>query len=155
MSIDDQALLEKFNESARKILDHAQEEANYFYHNYIGTEHLLLGILHEVETVASVVLKSFGVQLETVRKALEYIVGRGETVVSGPSSITPRTREVIRLAIEEAQRLNAPFVGTEHLLLGLVREGEGIGASILKNLAGNLNRISDKTLEAIAQQKSE
>lgn len=125
---------EKFTERARKTLAYAQEEARRFNHNYIGTEHILLGLLRDEESVAAKVLHSLDVDLLRVRNAVEFIIGRGDHMVLGDVGLTPRSKKVIELAVDEARRLNHHYVGTEHLLLGLVREGEGIAAGALESL---------------------
>jgi ATP-dependent Clp protease ATP-binding subunit ClpC len=122
---------DKFTERAKKVLVLAQEEAQRFNHNYIGTEHLLLGLVREGEGIAAKVLSNLGVELNKVRSAVEFIIGRGDRMVIGDISLTPRAKKVIELSVEEARRLNHNHIGTEHLLLGLVREGGGIGAGIL------------------------
>ena len=113
---------DKFTERARKVLQLAQEEAQRFNHNYIGTEHLLLGLVREGEGVAAKVLGNLGVELNKVRSAVEFIIGRGDRMVIGDISLTPRAKKVIELAVEEARRLNHSAISTEHLLLGLLRE---------------------------------
>ncbi|HWO73692.1 MAG TPA: Clp protease N-terminal domain-containing protein, partial [Dehalococcoidia bacterium] len=125
---------DKFTERARRVLTLAQEEAQRFNHNYIGTEHLLLGLVREGDGVAAKVLNSLGVELSKVRSAVEFIIGRGEKSPSGEIGLTPRAKKVIELAVEEARRLNHSYIGTEHLLLGLVREGEGIAFGVLESL---------------------
>src|SRR5580765_7809302 len=125
---------DKFTERARKVLSLAQEEAQRFNHNYIGTEHLLLGLVREGDGVAAKVLNNLGVELSKVRSAVEFIIGRGEKSISGEIGLTPRAKKVIELAVEEARRLNHSYIGTEHLLLGLVREGEGIAFGVLESL---------------------
>jgi hypothetical protein len=122
---------DKFTERAKKVLVLAQEEAQRFNHNYIGTEHLLLGLVREGEGIAARVLSNLGVELNKVRSAVEFIIGRGDQTVSGDISLTPRAKKVIELSVEEARRLRHNHIGTEHLLLGLVREGGGIGAGVL------------------------
>ena len=129
----DRDRFDKFTERARKVLRLAQEEAQRFQHNYIGTEHLLLGLVREGEGVAGKVLTSLGVDLEKVRKAVEDIIGRGDRIVLGEIGLTPRAKKVIELAVDEARLLNHHYIGTEHLLLGLIREGEGIGARVLES----------------------
>ena len=119
---------DKFTERARRVLTLAQEEALRFNHNYIGTEHLLLGLVREGEGVAAKVLANLGVELNKVRSAVEFIIGRGDRAVMGEIGLTPRAKKVIELAVDEARRLGHHYIGTEHLLLGLVREGEGIAA---------------------------
>jgi mannose-6-phosphate isomerase-like protein (cupin superfamily) len=129
---------DKFTERARKVLQLSQEEAQRFNHNYIGTEHLLLGLVREGEGVAAKVLASLGVDLNKVRSAVEFIIGRGERTVTGDIGLTPRAKKVIELAVEEARRLNHNYIGTEHLLLGMLREGEGIGMGVLESLGVSL-----------------
>ena len=124
---------DKFTERARKVLSLAQEEAQRFNHNYIGTEHLLLGLVREGDGVAAKVLNNLGVELNKVRSAVEFIIGRGDRVVLGEIGLTPRAKKVIELAVDEARRLDHHYIGTEHLLLGLVREGEGIAAGVLES----------------------
>ena len=119
---------DKFTERARRVLTLAQEEAQRFNHNYIGTEHLLLGLVREGDGVAAKVLSNLGVDLNKVRSAVEFIIGRGDRAGTGEIGLTPRAKKVIELAVDEARRLNHSYIGTEHLLLGLVREGEGIAA---------------------------
>src|SRR5918993_4572545 len=123
---------DKFTERAKKVLVLAQEEAQRFNHNYIGTEHLLLGLVREGEGIAAKVLSNLGVELNKVRSAVEFIIGRGDRMVIGDISLTPRAKKVIELSVDEARRLNHNHIGTEHLLLGLVREGGGIGAGVLE-----------------------
>ena len=122
---------DRFTERARKVMHLAQEEAQRLHHNYIGTEHLLLGLVREGEGVAAKVLSNLGVELNKVRSAVEFIIGRGDRIVFGEIGLTPRAKKVIELAVDEARRLNHHYIGTEHLLLGLVREGEGIAAGTL------------------------
>src|SRR2546421_9053946 len=132
---------DRFTERARKVMQLAQEEAQRLHHNYIGAEHLLLGLLREGEGVAGKVLTRLGVDLEQARQAVENIVGRGNHLISGEIGLTPRAKKVIELAVDEARRLNHHYIGTEHLLLGLVREGEGIGAGVLENLGLSLQEV--------------
>ena len=124
---------DKFTDRARKVLTLAQDEAQRFNHNYIGTEHLLLGLVREGEGVAARVLENMNVELPKVRTAVEFIIGRGDRPVVGEVGLTPRAKRVIELAIDEARRLGHNYIGTEHLLLGLVREGEGIAAGVLES----------------------
>ena len=132
---------DKFTERARRVLTLAQEEAQRFNHNYIGTEHLLLGLVREGEGVASKVLANLGVELNKVRSAVEFIIGRGDRPVTGEIGLTPRAKKVIELAVDEARRLGHHYIGTEHLLLGLVREGEGIAAGVLESLGVSLEKV--------------
>jgi ATP-dependent Clp protease ATP-binding subunit ClpC len=140
---------DKFTIRARKVLTLSQEEAQHFQHNYIGTEHLLLGLVHEGEGVAAKVLTNLGVQLSDVRKAIEFIIGRGERVISGEIGLTPRAKKVIELAVDEARMLNHHYIGTEHILLGLVREGNGIAAGVLESMGVKLEQVRAETLKVL------
>ena len=142
---------EKFSERARKVLTLAQEEAQRFNHNYIGTEHILLGLVREGEGVAARVLGNLGVELSKVRAAVEFIIGRGERPGSGEIGLTPRAKRVIELALDEARRLNHSYIGTEHLLLGLLREGEGVAAGVLESLGVNLERVRAEVNRTLSQ----
>src|SRR6266498_1136479 len=142
---------DRFNDRAKRVLALAQDEAIRFNHNYIGTEHLLLGLVREGEGVAARVLDSLGVELSKVRTAVEFVIGRGDEKTS-PSEITlsPRTKKVIELAIDESKKLGHHAVGTEHLLLGLVREGEGIASGVLASLGISLEDVRRRTIETLA-----
>ena len=142
---------DKFTERARRVLTLAQEEAQRFNHNYIGTEHLLLGLVREGDGVAAKVLSNLGVELNKVRSAVEFIIGRGDRATTGEIGLTPRAKRVIELAVDEARRLNHSYIGTEQLLLGLVREGEGIAAGVLESLGVNLERVRGETTRILAQ----
>ena len=147
--MNDRDRFDKFTERARKVLQLAQEEAQRLHHNYIGTEHLLLGLVREGEGVAGKVLTSLGVDLEKVRKAVEDIIGRGDRIVLGEIGLTPRAKKVIELAVDEARLLNHHYIGTEHLLLGLIREGEGIGARVLESFGLNLQEVRARTMHVL------
>jgi ATP-dependent Clp protease ATP-binding subunit ClpA len=138
-----------FTERARKALQLAQDEAQRFNHDYIGTEHLLLGLVREGDGVAARVLNNMGVQLPKVRSALEFIIGRGEDVVIGDIGLTPRSKKVLELAVDESRRLKHDHVGTEHILLGLVREGEGIAAGVLESLGVNLEKVRAQVVKTL------
>src|ERR671932_245848 len=140
---------DKFTERAKKVLVLAQEEAQRFNHNYIGTEHLLLGLVREGEGIAAKVLGNLGVELNKVRSAVEFIIGRGDRTVAGDIGLTPRAKKVIELSVDEARRLNHHYIGTEHLLLGLVREGEGIAAGVLESLGGSLEKVRAQVIEVL------
>ena len=142
---------DKFTERARKVLTLAQEEAQRFNHNYIGTEHLLLGLVREGEGVAAKVLANMGVELSKVRSAVEFIIGRGDRMVMGEIGLTPRAKKVIELAVDEARRLNHHYIGTEHILLGLVREGEGIAAGVLESLGVSLDKVRAQVIHLLSQ----
>src|SRR2546430_7603183 len=145
---------DKFTEPARKVLTLAEEEATRFNHNYIGTEHLLLGLVREGEGVAAKVLSNLGVELNRVRSAVEFIIGRGDRMIVGEIGLTPRAKKVIELAVDEARRLGHHYIGTEHLLLGLVREGEGIAAGVLESLGVNLEKVRTQTIQVLSQSNS-
>ena len=149
--MNDRDRFDKFTERARKVLSLAQEEAQRFNHNYIGTEHLLLGLVREGDGVAAKVLNNLGVELNKVRSAVEFIIGRGDRIVLGDIGLTPRAKKVIELAVDEARRLNHHYIGTEHLLLGLVREGEGIAAGVLESLGVNLEKVRTQTIQVLSQ----
>jgi len=142
---------DKFTDRARKVLTLAQDEAQRFNHNYIGTEHLLLGLVREGEGVAARVLENMNVELSKVRTAVEFIIGRGDRPVVGEVGLTPRAKRVIELAIDEARRLGHNYIGTEHLLLGLVREGEGIAAGVLESLGVNLDKVRHQVIHVLSQ----
>ena len=136
---------EKFSERARRVLSLAQEEAQRFNHNYIGTEHILLGLVRETEGVAARVLSSLSVDLSKVRSAVEFIIGRGEKPAQGEIGLTPRAKKVVELAVDEARRMNHTYIGTEHLLIGLLREGEGVAAGVLESLGVTLDKVRAET----------
>ncbi len=142
----------RFTERARRVMQFAQEEAQRFQHNYIGTEHLLLGLVDEGGGVAATVLKSFDVDIEKVRRAVEHIIGRGDRPVSGEVGLTPRAKKVIELAVDEAHSLNHHYIGTEHLLLGLLREGQGIAAGVLESLGLSLQEVRARTMQILDAQ---
>ncbi len=142
---------EKFTERARKVLTLAQEEAQRLNHNYIGTEHILLGLVRENEGVAVKVLTNLGADPDKVRGAVEFIIGRGERTVSGEIGLTPRAKRVIELAVDEARRLNHNYIGTEHLLLGLLREAEGAASSVLESLGITLDKARAETLRILSE----
>ncbi len=136
----------RFTDRARKVLSLAQEEAQRFQHNYIGTEHLLLGLIREGEGVGAKVLRNLGVDLQKAHDSVEFMIGRGDRIVLGEIGLTPRAKRVIELAVDEARRMNHSYIGTEHLLLGLLREGEGIAAGVLESLGVNLEKARRQTL---------
>ncbi len=142
---------EKFSERARRVLSLAQEEAQRFNHNYIGTEHILLGLVRETEGVAARVLSNVGVDLSKVRSAVEFIIGRGERPAQGEIGLTPRAKKVVELAVDEARRMNHTYIGTEHLLIGLLREGEGVAAGVLESLSVTLDKVRSETHRILSQ----
>lgn len=141
---------DKFTDRARKVLSLAQDEAQRFGHNYIGTEHLLLGLIAEGEGLAARVLEDMDVELAKVRTAVEFVIGRGDRPIVGEIGLTPRAKRTIELAIDEARRLGHNYLGTEHLLLGLIREGEGIAAGVLESLGCNLAKVRETTIKVIS-----
>jgi len=142
---------EKFSERARRVLTLAQEEAQHLNHNYIGTEHILLGLVREEDGTAAKVLGNLGVGLSKVRASVEFIIGRGEKTSAGETGLTPRARRVIELAIDEARYLTHSYIGTEHLLLGLLREGEGIAAGVLDSFNITLEKAREETKNVLSQ----
>ena len=142
---------EKFSERARRVLTLAQEEAQHLGHSHIGTEHILLGLVGEDEGVAAKVLISSGVSLSKVRSAVEFIIGHGEKPSSGEIGLTSGAKKVIELAIDEARHLGHNYIGTEHLLLGLLHEGEGVAASVLNSLGVTLERARAETTRVLSQ----
>jgi ATP-dependent Clp protease ATP-binding subunit ClpC len=142
---------EKFSERARKVLSYAQEEAQRFNHNYIGTEHVLLGLVRETEGVAARVLTNLGADLNKITSAVEFIIGRGETPAQGEIGLTPRAKKVVELAVDEARRMSHTYIGTEHLLIGLLREGEGVAAGVLDSLQINLDKLRTETHRILSQ----
>jgi ATP-dependent Clp protease ATP-binding subunit ClpC len=142
---------EKFSERARRVLSLAQEEAQRFNHNYIGTEHILLGLVRETEGGAAKVLANLNVELVKVRSAVEFIIGRGERPTPGEIGLTPRAKKVIELAVDEARRLDNHYIGTVHLLIGLMREGEGVAAGVLESLGVTLEKVRGETNHILSQ----
>jgi bifunctional DNase/RNase len=132
---------DRFTKRARRVLTLAQEEAHRLNHNYIGTEHLLLGLIHEDNGVAARVLRQLGANPRAVRERLEQVVGRGQRAMYGKLSLTPRVKRIIELGVDEARRLGHHYIGTEHLLLGLIREGEGVAIDTLKGFGISLEKV--------------
>jgi len=142
---------EKFSERARRVLTLAQEEAQHFNHSYIGTEHILLGLLREEEGVGAKVLTNLGVSLTKARSAVEFIIGRGDKPTTGEIGLTPRAKRIIELAIDEARHLGHNYIGTEHLLLGLLREGGGVASDVLDSFGITLERARAETLHVLGE----
>ena len=130
-------MFERFTDRARRVVVLAQEEARMLNHNYIGTEHILLGLIHEGEGVAAKALESLGIYLEAVRSQVEEIIGQGQQAPSGHIPFTPRAKKVLELSLREALQLGHNYIGTEHILLGLIREGEGVAAQVLVKLGAD------------------
>ena len=132
-------MFERFTDRARRVVVLAQEEARLLNHSYIGTEHILLGLIHEGEGVAAKALESLGISLEAVRSQVEEIIGQGGSSPSGHIPFTPRAKKVLELSLREALQLGHNYIGTEHILLGLIREGEGVAAQVLVKLGADLS----------------
>jgi ATP-dependent Clp protease ATP-binding subunit ClpC len=143
-------LFDRFTDRARRVIVLAQDEARMLNHNYIGTEHLLLGLIHEGEGVAAKALESLGISLEAVREQVEEIIGQGQQAPTGHIPFTPRAKKVLELSMREALQLNHPYIGTEHILLGLIREGEGVAAQVLIKLGADLNRVRNQVLQLLS-----
>src|SRR6202000_443417 len=133
-----EGMFERFTDRARRVVVLAQEEARMLNHNYIGTEHILLGLIHEGEGVAAKALESLGISLEAGRQQVEEIIGQGQQAPSGHIPFTPRAKKVLELSLREALQLGHNYIGTEHILLGLIREGEGVAAQVLVKLGADL-----------------
>ena len=142
-------MFERYTDRARRVVVLAQEEARMLNHNYIGTEHILLGLIHEGEGVAAKALESLGISLQAVRQQVEEIIGPGQQPLSGHFPVTPRANKVLELASREAQQLGHNYVGTEHILLGLIREGEGVAAQILVKLGADLDRVRQQVIQLL------
>ncbi|WIM99797.1 ATP-dependent Clp protease ATP-binding subunit [Actinoplanes oblitus] len=143
-------MFERFTDRARRVVVLAQEEARMLNHNYIGTEHLLLGLIHEGEGVAAKALESLGVSLQGVRQQVEEIIGQGQQSPSGHIPFTPRAKKVLELSLREALQLGHNYIGTEHILLGLIREGEGVAAQVLVKLGADLSRVRQQVIQLVA-----
>lgn len=146
---------ESFNEDARVAVSHAQKDAQRLGHTYIDTEHLLLGLVETENGTADAVLRNLGVEPGKMRNAVEYILGRAGHVTEGEIGLTPRAKQVIELAVEEARRLNHHYLGTEHLLLGLIREGEGIAAGVLEGFGVSLAKARTQTVIVLSQSRAD
>ncbi|MGH9181101.1 MAG: ATP-dependent Clp protease ATP-binding subunit, partial [Acidimicrobiales bacterium] len=143
-------MFERFTDRARRVLVLAQEEARLLNHNFIGTEHILLGLIHEGEGVAAKALESLGISLEAVREKVEETIGPAGTSTTGSPPFTPRAKKVLELSLREALQLGHNYIGTEHMLLGLVREGEGVAATVLVNLGADLSRVRQQVIQLLS-----
>jgi len=143
-------MFERFTDRARRVVVLAQEEARLLNHNYIGTEHILLGLIHEGEGVAAKALESLGISLEAVRQQVEEIIGQGQSAPTGHIPFTPRAKKVLELSLREALQLGHNYIGTEHILLGLIREGEGVAAQVLQKLGADLNRVRQQVIQLLS-----
>jgi ATP-dependent Clp protease ATP-binding subunit ClpC len=142
-------MFERFTDRARRVVVLAQDEARMLNHNYIGTEHILLGLIREGEGVAARALESLGISLDVVRQQVEEIIGRGQQAPSGHIPFTPRAKKVLELSLREALRLGHEYIGTEHILLGLIREGDGVAAQVLVSLGADLNRVRERVIQLL------
>jgi ATP-dependent Clp protease ATP-binding subunit ClpC len=143
-------MFERFTDRARRVVVLAQEEARMLNHNYIGTEHILLGLIHEGEGVAAKALESMNISLEAVRQQVEEIIGQGQAAPTGHIPFTPRAKKVLELSLREALQLGHNYIGTEHILLGLIREGEGVAAQVLQKLGADLNRVRQTVIQLLS-----
>src|SRR5882724_2557296 len=148
-SVRSDEMFERFTDRARRVVVLAQEEARMLNHNYIGTEHILLGLIHEGEGVAAKALESLGISLDAVRQQVEEIIGQGQQAPSGHIPFTPRAKKVLELSLREALQLGHNYIGTEHILLGLIREGDGVAAQVLVKLGADLNRVRQQVIQLL------
>jgi ATP-dependent Clp protease ATP-binding subunit ClpC len=142
---------DRFTERAKDVLRRSEEEAHRYNHDYIGTEHLLLGLIRDSEPVASQALIAMGVPLAKIQSALEFIIGSGEDTPKDEVGLTPRAKQVLELAIDESRRLEDDYVGTHHILLGLVREGDGIAGGVLQGLGVTLDKARDQVSRLLSE----
>jgi ATP-dependent Clp protease ATP-binding subunit ClpC len=142
-------MFERFTDRARRVVVLAQEESRMLNHNYIGTEHILLGLIHEGEGVAAKALQALGISLEEIRSQVEEIIGRGEHAAAGHIPFTPRAKKILELSLRESLQLGHNYIGTEHILLGLVREGEGVGAQVLMKHGADLDRVRNEVIRLL------
>jgi ATP-dependent Clp protease ATP-binding subunit ClpC len=142
-------MFERFTDRARRVVVLAQDEARMLNHNYIGTEHILLGLLHEGEGVAAKALESLGISLDAVRQEVEEIIGQGQQAPSGHIPFTRRAKKVLELSLRESLQLGHNYIGTEHILLGLIREGDGVAAQVLVKLGADLNRVRQTVIQLL------
>src|ERR1700742_3629238 len=143
-------VFERFTDRARRVLVLAQEEARLLNHSFIGTEHILLGLIHEGEGLAAKALESLGVSLEAVREKVEETIGPAASSTTGSPPFTPRAKKVLELSLREALQLGHNYIGTEHMLLGLVREGEGVAAQVLQSLGADLPRVRQQVIQLLS-----
>jgi Clp amino terminal domain, pathogenicity island component/UvrB/uvrC motif len=143
-------MFERFTDRARRVVVLAQAEARLLNHDYIGTEHLLLGLAHEGQGVAAIALERLGIRLEALRAQVQEVIGRGQRAPSGHIPFTPRAKKVLELSLRESQQLGHNYIGTEHVLLGLVREGEGVAAQVLVKLGADLSRVRQQVIQLLS-----
>ena len=143
-------MFERFTDRARRVVVLAQEEARFLNHNYIGTEHILLGLLNEGEGIAAKALESLGIGLSSVREQVVEIIGQGQQAPTGHIPFTPRAKKVLELSLREALQLGHNYIGTEHILLGLIREGEGVAAQVLQKLDAELQKVRQQVIQLLS-----
>jgi ATP-dependent Clp protease ATP-binding subunit ClpA len=143
-------MFERFTHRARRVVVLAQEEARLLNHNYLGTEHLLLGLISEGQGVATTAMESLGISLEAVRAQVEEIIGQGQSAPTGHIPFSPRAKKVLELSLREAKQLGHNYIGTEHILLGLIREGEGVAAQVLVRLGADLSRVRQQVIQLLS-----
>jgi ATP-dependent Clp protease ATP-binding subunit ClpC len=143
-------VFERFTDRARRVVVLAQEEARMLNHNYIGTEHILLGLVRERDGVAAKALDSLNIRLDAVRREVEDVIGQGQAAPTGHIPFTPRAKKVLELSLREALQLGHNYIGTEHILLGLIREGEGVAAQVLQKLGADLNRVRQTVIQLLS-----
>jgi ATP-dependent Clp protease ATP-binding subunit ClpA len=143
-------MFERFTDRARRVVVLAQEEARLLNHNYIGTEHILLGLAHEGQGVAAKALESLGIRLEAIRSQVQEIIGQSQQAPTGHIPFTPRAKKVLELSLRESQQLGHNYIGTEHILLGLIREGEGVAAQVLVKLGAHQARVRQQVIELLS-----
>jgi ATP-dependent Clp protease ATP-binding subunit ClpC len=148
-------MFERFTDRARRVVVLAQEEARMLDHNYIGTEHILLGLIHEGEGVAAKALTALGISLAATRRAVEDIIGRGAQAPAAHIPFTPRAKKVLELSLREALNLGSDYIGTEHILLALLREGDGVGAQILVGADVSFGRARQQIIELLPEGREE
>jgi GNAT superfamily N-acetyltransferase len=146
-------MFQRFTDRARRVVVLAQEEARMLNHSYVGTEHILLGLIHEGDGVAAKALESLGISLEAVRQQIEEIIGQGQEMPSGHLPFTPRAKKVLELSLRESLQLGHDYIGTEHILLGLLREGDGVAPQVLVKLGTDLNRVRQRVIQLISGQQ--
>jgi Clp amino terminal domain, pathogenicity island component len=148
-------MFKRFTDRARRAVDLAQDEAKRLNHGYIGTEHILLGLIREGDGVAAQALESLGISLQAVRAQVEEIIGQGQQAPSGHIPFTPRAKKVLELSLRESLQLGHDYIGTEHILLGLIREGDGVAAEVLVKLGADLNRVRQQVVELLSAQRAQ
>jgi ATP-dependent Clp protease ATP-binding subunit ClpC len=148
-------MFERFTDRARRVVILAQEEARMLDHDYVGTEHVLLGLIHEGRGVAAIVLESLAIRPEVVRERVQAVVGRGEQAPSGHIPFTAQAKDLLRLALEESRDLGHTYVGTEHILLGLIHQGDGVAARVLTGLGADLNGAREQVIRILDEHRRE